>query len=271
MNLFLQPRSQPLVIAHRGSSAYAPENTLAAFQLAAEQEADAIELDVDLTRDGHVIVMHDATIDRTTDGHGRVTDLTLEEIRQADAGAWRSAEFKGERVPLLEEVFEAVGQRLLINGEIKDMSLRGSGLEAQVAALIAKHDLIDRVIISSFNPFALRRAQRSAARLACGLLIAPDQPFFLRDAWLAPLIPHLDARHPHYSQVNKAVVDQLHAQGLVVNTWTVNQAGAIHAVRQAGVDGIIGDDPVLIRETLQPPSGVFNLRLADDDSSGGQS
>ena len=88
MNLFLQPRSHPLVIAHRGSSAYAPENTLAAFQLAAEQGADAIELDVDLTRDGQVVVMHDATIDRTTDGHGRVGDLTLEEIRRADAGAW---------------------------------------------------------------------------------------------------------------------------------------------------------------------------------------
>src|SRR5512136_2618397 len=99
MNLFLQPRSQPLVIAHRGSSATGPENTLAAFQLAAEQEADAIELDVDLTRDGQVIVMHDATIDRTTDGHGHVTDLTLDEIRRVDAGAWKSAEFKGERVP----------------------------------------------------------------------------------------------------------------------------------------------------------------------------
>src|SRR5512143_1091036 len=122
MNLFLQPRSQPLVIAHRGSAAYAPENTLAAFQLAAEQGADAIELDVDLTRDGHMVIMHDATIDRTTDGHGRVGDLTLEELRRVDAGAWKDAAFQGERVPLLEEVFEAVGQRLLINVEIKGMA-----------------------------------------------------------------------------------------------------------------------------------------------------
>jgi glycerophosphoryl diester phosphodiesterase len=174
MNLFLQPRSQPLVIAHRGSSAYAPENTLAAFQLAAEQQADAIELDVDLTRDGHVVVMHDAAIDRTTDGSGYVGDLTLTEIRQADAGAWKDAAFKGERVPLLEEVLEAVGQQLLINVEIKDRSLLGNGLEAQVAALIAKHNLIDRVLISSFNPFSLRRVKRSDARLACGLLHAPD-------------------------------------------------------------------------------------------------
>ena len=270
MNLFLQPRSQPLVIAHRGASAMAPENTLAAFQLAAEQEADAIELDVDLTRDGHVIVLHDATIDRTTDGHGRVADLTLEEIRRVDAGAWKSADFTGERVPLLEEVLAAVGRWLLINVELKGMALRGNGLEEKVAALIAKHALFDRVILSSFNPFALRRAKRLDARLACGLLIAPAAPIFLRQAWLAPLIPHLAARHLHYSQVTKAVVDHCHAQGLVVNAWTANQAGAIHALRQAGVDGIIGDDPVLIRETLEPPSGVFDLRFLKD-SAGGQS
>jgi glycerophosphoryl diester phosphodiesterase len=268
MNLFLQPRSQPLVIAHRGSSVYAPENTLAAFQLAADQDADAVELDVDLTRDGHIIVMHDATIDRTTDGHGNVTVLTLEEIRRADAGAWKSAEFKGERVPLLEEVFEAVGQRLLINVEIKDMSLLGVGLEAQMVSLIQKHNLIDRVLISSFNPLALRRVKHFDKRLACGLLVAPDLPIFLREAWLAPLIPHLNARHPHHSQVNKAVVDRFHAQGLIVNVWTVNQAGVARAMDTAGVDGIIGDDPLLIHETLEPPSGVFNLPLADDSSGG---
>jgi glycerophosphoryl diester phosphodiesterase len=269
MNLFLQPRSQPLVIAHRGSSAFAPENTLAAFRLAAEQEADAIELDVDLTRDGHVIVLHDATIDRTTDGHGRVVDLTLDEIRRVDAGAWKSAEFKGQRVPLLEEVFEAVGRWLLINVEIKDMSLRGHGLEEKVAALIAKHDLIERVIISSFNPLALRRIKRVDARLACGLLVAPDLPIFLREAWLAPLIPHLDARHPHHAQVDKAAIDRWHVQGLFVNVWTANQAGTVRAMIKAGVDGIIGDDPVLIRETLEPPSGVFDLRSMRE-SSGGQ-
>lgn len=250
MNLFLQPRSQPLVIAHRGSSAYAPENTLTAFDLAVEQGADAIELDVDLTRDGQVVVMHDATLDRTTNGQGRVNDLTLAEIRQLDAGAWRDAAFTGEHVPLLEEVFEAVGQRLLINIEIKGMSLRGTGLEARVAALVEKHNLLDRVIISSFNPFALRRIKHIDARLACGLIYAPDLPILLRDARLAPLIPGLNARHPHYSQVNKTLVDQLHAQGLIVNVWTVNQASVARAMIQAGVDGLFGDDPVLLKHSL---------------------
>jgi glycerophosphoryl diester phosphodiesterase len=269
MNLFLQPRPRPLVIAHRGASAHAPENTLAAFRLAVEQAADAIELDVDLTRDGHVVVLHDATIERTTDGRGRVTDLALAEIRRADAGVWKAAAFKGERVPLLEEVFEAVGQHLLINVEIKGMSLRGSGLEAKVAALIERHDLIDRVLISSFNPFALRRVKRINPRLACGLIYAPDLPFFLRKAWLAPLVPGLTARHPHHSQVDKTVVDRCHAQGLAVNVWTVNQADVARAMIDAGVDGIIGDDPALIRETLESPSGAFDLQFVHD-SSGGQ-
>jgi glycerophosphoryl diester phosphodiesterase len=264
MNLFLQPRSQPLVIAHRGASATAPENTLAAFILAGEQGADAIELDVDLTRDGHAVVLHDAAIDRTTDGHGRVADLTLDEIRRSDAGAWKAAEFKGERVPLLEEVFEAVGQRLLINVELKGIALRGAGLEERVAALVAKHDLIDRVMLSSFNPFALRRAKRINSHLACGLIYAPDLPIFLRAAWLAPLIPGLNARHPHHSQVNQAVVGQFHARGLAVNVWTVNQAGIARAMTQAGVDGLIGDDPVLIRETLELPAGGFDLQSVNE-------
>jgi glycerophosphoryl diester phosphodiesterase len=250
MNLFLQPRSAPLVIAHRGASAVAPENTLAAFRLAAEQGADAVELDVDLTRDGQLVVMHDATIDRTTDGHGRVTDLAWDEIQRVDAGAWKGAAFTGECVPSLEEVLAAVGQRLLINIEIKDRSLRGQGVEVKVADLIKRFDLLERVIVSSFNPFALRRMKHVEPRTACGLLYAPDLSLVLRRAWLAPLIPNLNARHPHYSQVDAAWVMDRHAQQQQVNVWTVNEAAIAQAMARAGVDGIIGDNPVLIRQAL---------------------
>jgi glycerophosphoryl diester phosphodiesterase len=115
---------------------------------------------------------------------------------------------------------------------------------------------------------ALRRAKKIDARLACALLVAPDLPIFLRHAWLAPLIPHLDARHPHCSQVTKTVVERFHEQGLFVNVWTANQAGTIRAMISAGVDGIIGDDPVLIRDLLTPPSGVYELPLSRDFSGG---
>jgi glycerophosphoryl diester phosphodiesterase len=117
-----------------------------------------------------------------------------------------------------------VGQRVLINVEVKSMSLRSNGVEAKVAALVQQHHLLERVIISSFNPFALRRIKLSEPRLACGLLVAPDLPIYLRHAWLAPLIPQLDARHPHHSQVNQSLVEQWHARGQRVNVWTVNDA-----------------------------------------------
>ena len=138
----------------------------------------------------------------------------------------------------------------LINVEVKSTSLRSNGVEAKVAALVQQHDLFERVIISSFNPFALRRLKHIEPRLACGLLYAPDLPIYLRYAWLAPLIPHLDARHPHHSQVSQSLVAKWHARGQRVNVWTVNDAATLRAMAQAGVDGIIGDDPVLMRKTL---------------------
>ena len=111
---------------------------------------------------------------------------------------------------------------------------------------------------------ALRRIKQIDPRLACALIYAPDLPAFLRNAWLAPLIPGLNARHPHHSQVTRAAVDQFHAQGLVVNVWTVNQAEVARAMAQAGVDGIIGDNPALLRETLGPPADAFDLRSMNE-------
>jgi len=250
MNRFLQTRPAPLVIAHRGSAAHAPENTLAAFVLAADQNADAIELDAKATRDGHVVVMHDPTVDRTTDGHGQVSDLTLAEIRKLDAGSNFDPRFKGERVPLLEEVFDAVGQRVLINVELTNYTSRGDGLELKAIDLIARHQIEERVILSSFNPFGLRKVKLNQPGLACGLLYSADQPFYLRYGRPAFLIPHLEAHHPHYTQVTSAFVGRLHARGQKVNTWTVNDAVAIRAAAVAGVDGLIGDDPILIRQVM---------------------
>lgn len=251
MNRFLQPRAQPLLIAHRGASAHAPENTLAAFTLAADQGADAIELDVTLTRDGRVVVLHDDTLERTTNGHGRVDQLAYAEIARCDAGAKFAAKFAGERVPLLSQVFEAVGQRVLINVEIKSASLRAKrGLEAKVIDLIRQYGLIERVIVSSFNPLALIKIKRAEPRLACGLIYSPAEPIYLRRAWLAPLIPNLDARHPRVETVTPAVVRRLHARGQKINVWTVLEPVEAQTLAAAGVDGLIGNDPVMLRAAL---------------------
>src|SRR5262249_4010347 len=142
--------SQPVIFAHRGASAHAPENTLAAFELALEQNADAIELDVKLSADGHAIVIHDPLVDRTTGSHGRVKDLPLQELRALDAGSLFSEKFRGEKIPLLEEVFEAVGKRMLINVELTNYSTPRDQLVETVCMLVKKCGLREHVLFSSF-------------------------------------------------------------------------------------------------------------------------
>lgn len=249
-NAFLTDRPQPLIIAHRGASAHAPENTLAAFERAVELGADAVELDVMLSRDGQIVVIHDDTVDRTTDGHGRVADLSYEALRQLDAGGKFGAQFAGERIPLLSQVFEAVGRRVLINIELKGVQIFGSGLEQAVIELVRRHDLMERVILSSFNPITLIKVKAGEPRLACGLLYSPDEPFFLSHAWLAPLIPGLNARHPRYDLVTPEMVKTSHARRQCVNVWTVNEAASARQLAATGVDGLIGNDPKLLREAL---------------------
>src|SRR5689334_23229806 len=116
--MMLESLPRPVIFAHRGASAYAPENTIASFEFAVAQGTDAIELDVKLSADGHVIVHHDPTVDRTTNGKGKVKDLTLAELKTLDAGGFFSENFHGEKIPTLEEVFEAVGKRTFINVEL---------------------------------------------------------------------------------------------------------------------------------------------------------
>ncbi|MFN2146831.1 MAG: glycerophosphodiester phosphodiesterase, partial [Anaerolineales bacterium] len=118
MNSLSWTSQAPLVIAHRGASAFAPENTLSAFTLAVKQGADAIELDAKLTADGRVVVYHDLTLDRTTSGKGKLAEKSLAELKRLDAGSFMGQEFRGERIPTLDEVFETVGDTLLINVEL---------------------------------------------------------------------------------------------------------------------------------------------------------
>ena len=149
---------------------HAPENTLASFELALSQGADAIELDVRLSADGEVVVIHDSTVDRTTNGHGHVAKLTLNELRSLDAGGYFSEKFRGQKIPLLEEVFETVGTKTAVNVELKDHTLPGSQLVEKVCALIEKHGMEKRIVFSSFFAPDLKKAQRLLPGALCGLL-----------------------------------------------------------------------------------------------------
>ncbi|MBC7809703.1 MAG: glycerophosphodiester phosphodiesterase, partial [Burkholderiales bacterium] len=148
---------QTLVFGHRGAKAYAPMNTLPAYELAAEQGAHGIELDVHRSKDGYAVIVHDFKVDATSDGKGLVTEMTLAQLKRLDAGAWFDPKFAGTRIPTLDEVFESVGQRLFVNVEIKSDSLETDGVEQVVADCITRHNMQSRVIVSSFNPYTLHR------------------------------------------------------------------------------------------------------------------
>ncbi len=242
---------RPLNIAHRGASSAAPPNTLSAFEKALELGADGVELDIHLSADGLPVVIHDFTVDATTDGCGKVTDMTLAQLQELDAGSTFDPAFAGEPIPSLEQVFETVGDRLLLNVELKTTRLRDYGLERAVIAAIERHGLSgDRVLISSFNPFALRRIKRIAPHLPTGLLYAPNLPLPLRRAWLAPLCPH-EARHPAHSMVNARYVAWARRQGYLINAWTVDDPNDMRRLISLGVDGIITNLPDLLRAIME--------------------
>jgi glycerophosphoryl diester phosphodiesterase len=239
----------PLVIAHRGASLVAPENTLIAFRTAAELGADAVELDAKLTADGHVVVHHDRTLDRTTDGTGPLSARTLEELQRLDAGSHLDTKYAGERIPTLKQVFQEIGDRLLINVELTNYAHPFDNLPEVVVQMAHEFDLMRRVLISSFNPIALIRIRRLAPEIALGLLVMAEQP-----AWLVTVfrskIPY-QAYHPSFPMVHEQLIKHEHALGHRVNVWAVNDEDQIKDMLKLGVDGVITDAPDLAREVVE--------------------
>ena len=246
---WLIPHDRPLIIAHRGASAAAPQNTLAAFRQAMELGADGVELDVQLSADGAVVVIHDFAVDKTTDGTGRVATKTLLELEALDAGAKFSPQFAGERIPTLAQVFEVLQGKLLVNVELKDFNPRSSALAAPVVEVVRKHAMEKRVLFSSFNPFALRAVKRLAPQIPAGLLYAPNLAIYLRRAWLAPLVPH-EARHPESSMVTARTMKWYRARGFCVNVWTVDDPAEMRRLIALGVDGIITNRPDVLSQIV---------------------
>lgn len=238
---------KPLIFGHRGASADAPMNTLPAFELAAAQGADGVELDVQRTQDGKLVVMHDFTVDGTTDGTGVVTMMTLAQIKALDAGRWFDAAHAGTRVPTLDEVFSAVGQRLVINVEIKTLTLESDGIEQALADCIAAHHMESRVIVSSFNPFALQRFRALMPDIPLASLDAPEVPGEFR-ALMADF-PY-EVEHPHADMVDAALIAAARETERLVNVWTVNDLDRARVLRDLGVDGIISDTPGVMRAAL---------------------
>lgn len=239
----------PTIFAHRGSSAYAPENTVAAFDLAYRQGADAIELDAKLTVDGHVVVIHDQTVDRTTGASGRISELSLAELRELDVGSYFDVSFQGERIPTLDEVFEVIGQQIYINVELTNYASIFDALPDNVAKLVQKHNLSKRVLFSSFNPFALIRIRRILPETSIALLALPGKRGALARSWVGNLLSY-QALHTKYSDVDTDLLVKTHSRMCQLNAYTVNQEEDIRHLISIGIDGIITDDPALARRVL---------------------
>jgi glycerophosphoryl diester phosphodiesterase len=248
---WLLPRTRPLNVGHRGASAAAPQNTLAAFRKAIELGADGVELDVHLTADGHVVVIHDFSVDKTTDGTGRVADKTLAALKALDAGAKFSPQFAGERIPTLSEVFGALEGKLLVNVELKaPIKSHAVSLVEPVLKVVRQHGMEKRVLFSAFNAHVLGAMRTIAPYLPVGVLYAPDSPIYARHAWLDPFEPH-QARHPHFSMVTGPMVRWCHARGLQVNVWTVDQPDEMKRLIAADVDAIITNKPDVLKDVLR--------------------
>lgn len=239
------------VIAHRGYRDVAPENTLAAFKKAIQLGADMFELDVSLSKDGHLIVIHDNDLNRTTNGNGLIEDKTLAEIKALDAGSWFSPIFKGEKVPTLDEALELAKGKIAVNIEIKPYTVeqRGQiGLEKKVVESIKKYGMEEHVIVSSFSETAIKRIKIFDNKIPTALLFLSDG--ILRSQLSKASKVQSDAVNEEWRFIRKSEVEKAHNNGIKVNAWTVNNPKEMLDLINKNIDGLITDRPDLALKVL---------------------
>ena len=239
-----------IVFAHRGASGYAPENTLPAFELAAEMHAAGIEFDVQITRDHKLIIHHDRELGRTEDATGELSDWNFLDLRAMDVGSWYGSDFVGVRMPTPTEVVEAVGGRLLLNFELINDEPKLNGVGELLVALFRRMNLFDRAMISSFNPLALWEVRRLEPRIALGALWSADAPYYVQSPDWGDRI-HPEAIHPRHVLVTEEMVTEAHSRGQRVHTWTVNDEKTARRMIDLGVDMVMGDYPDMLNEAIQ--------------------
>ncbi|TFF95326.1 glycerophosphodiester phosphodiesterase [Candidatus Thorarchaeota archaeon] len=226
---------KPIVIAHRGGTERAPENTILAFETSCEMGAQMFELDVHETSDQHLVCIHDYTVDRTTNGQGLVSEMTLDEIRRLDAGM-------GQKVPLLSEALDIASGRSGVNIELKVLDI-----EERAVDLVVEKEMSDSVLVSSFFHESLRVIRKSAKSLPTGVLY--NQP--LEEPIQYALQLGATAINPHHELVSKELVSEAGSDNLRVYSWTVNTEDKVLELAGMGVDGIITDRPEMCLRLLK--------------------
>lgn len=235
-----------LVIGHRGALGYAPENTMASFQKGLETGVDLIELDIHMTRDGELVVMHDANVERTTDGHGRIKDKTLAEVKKLDAGVHFDARFRGERVPTLEEVLAWAKGRIPLAIEIKGDPLPAPGIEAKMIDLVRAYGMLGDVMAISFHHPVVRRVKELEPAMATGVLYSAC----LADPVGAARAALADSLRPYWMYWTADQVRAVHEAGLTASTWNADDEDLMEYLVGLGVDSIGSNYPDRLRAFL---------------------
>lgn len=233
--------------AHRGFSGKYPENTMLAFEKAIEAGCEGMEFDVQFSKDGEMVIFHDETVNRTTNGKGRIKDHTFEELSLLDASYIYMGTYGVNRIPTLREYFDLVKDLPVIsNIELKTGIYEYEGIERSVYDLIKEYDIKDRIIISSFNHFTIRRMKAIDPTMKCGLL----EESWLIDAGKYVKTAGVECYHPIFRCLNDDVVNEVKSHGIEINTWTVNEVEDIEDMIRKNVDSVISNYPDRVKEVL---------------------
>lgn len=245
---------KPFVWSHRGASGYCPENTLAAFEKAVELKSDGVELDVQLTSDGKMVICHDEKVDRTSNGKGWIKDMTFDEIRALDFSCGNQ-DFKGAKIPTLQEVFELLKHtELTINIELKTGIVFYDGIEKKIVDLVEEYEFMRRVVFSSFNHYTVKRVKELRPEAKCGFLYMDgpiDMPGYGKFHGVEALHPAL------YNLQFPDFMKDCREKGLEVNVWTANSEEHIIFCCKAGVNAIITDYPDKTRAVIDTPAKPY--------------
>lgn len=237
-----------VVYAHRGASAYYPENTLLAFEKAIELDCDAIETDVQLTKDGELVLIHDEYVNRTTNGTGLVKDYSLKELRGLDAGSFKDKSFSQCKIPTLKELLDLVKPtKVNLNLEIKSGIVIYPQIEEKLMELIHKEGMDKRVMLSSFNHYSLAHCKELCPSITTAVLYM--EGIYEPQNYCKTL--KADGLHPFFYAVRKEVVEKAHREGIFVNPFTVDEEPHIMHCISMGVDGIITNYPDRVKAILK--------------------
>lgn len=229
-----------VIYAHRGASGSAPENTMAAFKKAFSLGSHGIECDVQMTKDGKLVICHDELVDRTTDGKGLIKDKTYEQIMALDAGSWFDSKYKGERMPLLEELLEFVKESgMYFNLELKTGIVQYNGIEEKVVDMVKSYGLLDKTIFSSFNHYSIYEIKCKCPEAFTGALYMEG----LYKPWKYLESIKCDCAHIFYMAAQPTITEGLLQNGYTINTFTVDDLDTAKMLVKSGVEGIITNHP----------------------------